>query len=93
MQCRTSLQSALTPTAVAVLVASTVMNVLGTGILGEILSCWLISVYSFAACRLIINLREAAARGNASTSLQDSMSLATWQGCLVFPDRSGSTTE
>ncbi|KAK0187627.1 hypothetical protein F5146DRAFT_1206563 [Armillaria mellea] len=44
----------------AVLVASTVMNVLGTGMLGEILGSWLICVYSFAACRLIINLREAA---------------------------------
>ncbi|KAK0433920.1 uncharacterized protein EV420DRAFT_1771282 [Desarmillaria tabescens] len=76
-----------------VLVASTVMYVLGTGILGEILGCWLICVYSFAACRLIINLREAAARGNASTSLQKSMSLSTWQGHIVSPERSGSTME
>ncbi|KAK0474453.1 hypothetical protein EDD18DRAFT_1339267 [Armillaria luteobubalina] len=77
----------------AVLVASTVMNVLATGILGEILGCWLIAVYSFAACRLTINLREAAEHGNASTCLRESMCLTTWQGNLVLPETSGSTTE
>lgn len=61
------------------------------------LNGWLIAIYSFAASRLILNLREAAYRGNVDTMFQQSLSLSTRQGQIVFapghPNQSAAGSE
>ncbi|KAK0504435.1 hypothetical protein EDD18DRAFT_1133706 [Armillaria luteobubalina] len=61
------------------------------------LNGWLIAIYSFAASRLILNLREAAYRGNVDTVFQQSLSLSTQQGQIVFapghPNQSAADSE
>lgn len=69
----------------AALVSEMIVVLLGMdNPVGVALNGWLNCIYSVTVCRLILNLREAAHRGNVDTDLLHSLSLSTWQGQIVF---------
>lgn len=81
----------------AVLLSEMFMVILLHNGFAVFLNGWLIAIYSFAASRLILNLREAAYRGNVDTVFQQSLSLSTQQGQIVFapghPNQSAADSE